>query len=99
MRVLLGTSVVVASIACLDAFRGNHWDQFTMLAVLAGVGLVALVIESRRSTSVRLRPDLFRWVEEHAAQTDDETRRVVDRAVASYRAEMLPDAVTHTDGS
>lgn len=92
MRALLATSVVLALIAALDAARGSHWDQFTMLTVIAGIGLGALALESRRRTSVRLRPDLLSWVEGHASRTDDEPRRIVDRAVAAYRAEISPDA-------
>ena len=91
MRTLLGTSVVLALIAALDAFRGDHWDQFAMLGLLVALLVGAIAVDTRRRASVRLRPDLLSWVRDHAARTDDEPPRVVDRALAAYRAEMLPD--------
>lgn len=98
VRALLGMSVVLALIAGFDAFRGDHWDQFTMLVILAALSLAAIAFEARRPVSVRVRPDLFVWVQEHAARTDDDPQRVLDRALAAYRAEMLPDAEDDVDG-
>lgn len=91
MRTLLITSICLASIAGLDAVRGDHWDQFAMLGVLAGLSVVGLVLHERQRSAVRLRPELLAWLEDHAARTDDEPRRVVDRAMAAYRAQLLPD--------
>ena len=89
MRMLFGVSILVAVVAAIDAARGAHWDQFALLCVLAALSLIALVGAGR---TVEPRPDLMNWVEQQAAVTDDDPNRVVDRALAAYRAQMLPDA-------
>lgn len=99
MRMLLCASLVIVLVAGVDAVRGDHWDQVVMLSVLALLIGSALGLWLRARCSIRLRPDLFAWVQAHAAHTDDEPRRVVDRALAAYRAEMLPDAEEGTDGT
>lgn len=88
MRMLSGISILVAVVAAIDAARGAHWDQFALLCVLAALSLIALVGAGR---TVEPRPDLMNWVEEQAAVTDDDPNRIVDRALAAYRAQMLPD--------
>lgn len=92
MRVLLGVSIVVAVVAAVDAARGSHWDQFAMLVLLAALSASALAALVRAGRLIRLRPDLMAWVDGHAALSDDEPQRVVNRALAAYRAQMLPDA-------
>jgi len=87
MRLIIGVSLLVAGVAAIDAARGAHWDQFALLCVLAALLLIGLV-RSRRT--VQPRSDLMNWVEQHAAATDDDPNRVVDRALAAYRAQMLP---------
>ena len=89
MRVLFGVSILVGVVAAIDAARGGHWDQFALLCVLVALSLIALVAAGR---TVKPRPDLMNWVEEQAAITDDDPSRVVDRALAAYRAQMLPDS-------
>jgi len=89
MRILFGVSILVAVVAAVDAARGAHWDQFALLCVLAALSLTALIGTGR---TVQPRPDLMNWVEQQAAVTDDDPNRVVDRALAAYRAQMLPDA-------
>ena len=86
VRTLLVSSIVVATVAGIDAGRGDHWDQFAMLLILGSLSAIALAVDTRRAPSVRLRPDLLAWVEDLASRTDDEPPRVVDRAVAAYRA-------------
>ena len=89
MRTLLGISMLIAIVAAIDAARGAHWDQFALLCVLGALSLIALVGAGR---TVRPRPDLMNWVEQQAAVTDDDPNRVVDRALAAYRAQMLSDS-------
>ena len=89
MRTLLGISMLIAIVAAIDAARGAHWDQFALLCVLGALSLIALGTAGR---AVRPRPDLMNWVEQQAAVTDDGPNRVVDRALAAYQAQMLPDA-------
>lgn len=89
MRTLLGVSVLVAGIAAFDAAIGRHWDQFALLCVL---GVLSLIVMVNAGPRVRPRSDLMNWVEQQAAVTDDDPNRIVDRALAAYRAQMLPDA-------
>ena len=88
VRTLLVSSIVVATVAGIDAVRGDHWDQVAMLLILGSLSAISLAVDTRRAPSVRLRPDLLAWVEDLAARTDDEPRRVVDRAVGAYRAKF-----------
>ena len=88
MRTLLGVSILVAVVAAIDAARGAHWDQFALLCALAALSAIAAL---RAGGSVRPRPDLMNWVEWQASVTEDDPNRVVDRALAAYRSQMLPD--------
>ena len=88
MRMLLGVSMLIAIVAAIDAARGAHWDQFALLCALGALSLIALGTAGR---GVRPRPDLMNWVEQQAALTDDDPNRLVDRALAAYRAQMLSD--------
>lgn len=92
MRTLQGVSILVAVVAAIDAARGAHWDQFALLCVLGALSSIALIILVGAGRSVRPRPDLMNWVEQQSAMTDDDPSRVVDRALAAYRAQMLPDS-------
>lgn len=96
MRMLLAFSILVAAVAALDAARGGHWDQFALLCALAAIASVVLVGTGR---TVRPRRDLMNWVEQQAALTDDDPTRIVDRALAAYRAQMLPEADDGRAGS
>ena len=59
VRTLLVSSIVVATVAGIDAVRGDHWDQFAMLLILGSLSAIALAGDTRRAPSVRLRPDLL----------------------------------------
>lgn len=91
MPVSLTVSTIVTVVAAVDAARGAHWDQFAMLVTIGVLTGAALVLTVARGPVVRPRADLVRWVQRHAAETDDDPRLVVDRALAAYRAAMLPD--------
>lgn len=88
MRLLFGFSLLVAVVATIDAARGAHWDQFALLCVLVALSLIGLFSSHR---TVAPRSDLMNWVEQQAAVTDDDPKRIVDRALAAYRAQMLPN--------
>jgi hypothetical protein len=92
MRLVLGAIVLISAVAALDAARGSHWDQLAMLLVVGSLAVAGLVMSAWLGNAVRLRPDVMAWVKQQAALTDDEPRLLVDRAIAAYRAQMLPDA-------
>ena len=89
MRLLLGTSILLATVAALDAARGPHWDQFAMLVVLGLLSAGALWMSRVNRAAIVPRADLARWVREQSALTDDEPASIVDRALAAYRAQFL----------
>ena len=91
MAALLTISSVLTVVAAVDAARDGHWDQFAMLVA---IGLTTVALWFRLAAlrdAVRPRTDLMGWVRTHAAETDDEPQLVVDRALAAYRAGILPD--------
>ena len=94
MRRVFGAILVISAVAALDAARGNHWDQLAMSIVVGSLALAGLMLSVSLRNTVRLRADLMAWIEQQAAMTDDEPRMVADRAIAAYRAQMLPDADT-----
>jgi len=90
MRILLAIIALFAAVAAFDAVRGGHWDQFAMLVVIAALAVVALILYLRRRPGVRPRSDLMAWLADQAALTDDSPDAIADRALAAYRAELLP---------
>ena len=90
MRILLAIIVLFAAVAAFDAVRGGHWDQFAMLVAIVALAAGALVVYLRRRPGVRPRPDLMAWLADQAALTDDSPDAIADRALAAYRAELLP---------
>ena len=89
MRTLLGVSILIAVVGAVDAARGAHWDQFALLCALGALSLIATI---RSGRAIRPRSDLMHWVDWQASVTDDDPNRIVDRALAAYRSQMLPDA-------
>ncbi len=91
MIVVLAGTALLALVGAFDAARGGHWDQFAILLAIAALSWVGLSVRVPARRTVAPRADLLRWVREHAATTDDEPNRVVDRALAAYRAGLMPD--------
>ncbi|MEA5558038.1 hypothetical protein [Nodularia spumigena] len=89
MRILLAIIGLFAAVAAIDAVRGEHWDQFAMLVVIAALAVVSLALYLSRRPGVRPRPDLMAWLADQAALTDDSPDAIADRALAAYRAELL----------
>ena len=79
VRTLLVSSIVVATVAGIDAVRGDHWDQVAMLLILGSLSAISLAVDTRRAPSVRLRPDLLAWVEaRHRNERDRIEREFVE---------------------
>lgn len=84
----------------VDAVRSGgiwHGDPFAraiFVAVLFAIGLIVLVYVALtrqhgvRAGRVRLRPDLWEWLERESAETNESPSRLAERAVASYRARL-----------
>jgi hypothetical protein len=75
-------------------WHGDPMMRALLVAVLFLTGLVLLLFTSivvgtaRRTGSVRLRSDLWEWLDRQAEQTNETADRVADRAVAKYREEI-----------
>ena len=91
MRALLGASILLAVVGAIDAVRGDHWDQFVILVVIASACAGALALQRGGTRWVTPRPDLLEWAREQAAVTDDTVERIVDRALAAQRAQLHPE--------
>ena len=80
-----------------EVVRIWHGDPFlraVFVAVLFLIGLVALLAVSlmrwapQQPGRVRLRPDIWEWLEEHSDETGEPAAAIAERAIASYRARM-----------
>jgi uncharacterized membrane protein YjgN (DUF898 family) len=75
-------------------WHGDPMMRALLVAVLFLIGLVLLMFMSivvntaRRSGSVRLRSDLWEWLDRQGEQTNETADRVAERAVARYREEI-----------
>jgi hypothetical protein len=62
-----------------------------LAAVLFAIGLLILLFVSlnqaqfRKEGSVRLRPDLWDWVNRRAEETNETPQRITERSIAAYR--------------
>lgn len=75
-------------------WHGDPFVRSVLVAVLFLIGEVVLVFlalsrqHGTRSGEVRLRRDLWEWLEREAEETNDRPDRLVERAVATYRARL-----------
>ncbi|MBI4260525.1 MAG: hypothetical protein HY658_08160 [Actinobacteria bacterium] len=75
-------------------WHGDPFARSILVAVLFLIGLVVLVYVSlsrqhgARAGTVRLRDDLWEWLEHEADETNDRPERVAERAVAAYRSRL-----------
>lgn len=91
IRLLLAMTALVCAVGLVDAAVGAVWDLVVVQgAVLVLLGVLALASSVGRA-HVRLRRDLFRWLERYAAEGGERTADVADRAVAAYRAGLTAD--------
>jgi len=83
---IAGTTVYV--------WHGDPMTRALLAAVLFVIGLLLLMFMSivvstaRRSGSVRLRSDLWEWLDRQGEQTNETVDRLAERAVARYREEI-----------
>jgi hypothetical protein len=85
-RVAVGTALLIAVVAAVDAVRGSHWDQVVMLAAIAVLLVVVVVADRVRPPCVAVRADLIEWLRDESTRTDDSIARIASRALAEHRA-------------
>jgi hypothetical protein len=75
-------------------WHGDPFGRAILVSVLFAIGLIVLVYvaitrqRGTRSGQVRLRSDLWEWLERESAQTNEPPSRLVERAVAAYRGRL-----------
>ncbi len=75
-------------------WHGDPMTRAVLIAVLFLIGLVLLLFVSvgsssaRRPGSVVIRSDLWSWISDRADDTNEDPTRIVERAIAQYRADI-----------
>lgn len=90
-RAALILSIVLTTVAIIDAGRGSTWDTAVVLgaALVLQLGLLAAGNRTRRDVAVRA--DLHAWAAQRAAETGEDLDHVADRCLAAYRAGLVSD--------
>lgn len=80
--------------ATVYVWHGDPMTRAVLVAVLFLIGLVLLLFVSistgatRREGSVKVRADLWEWLNRRAEQTNEDPGRIAERALAQYRDEV-----------
>ena len=75
-------------------WHGDPMIRAVLVAVLFLIGLVLLLFVSiatsarRRDGSVKVRSDLWEWLNQRAEDTNEDPDRIAERALAQYRDEV-----------
>lgn len=75
----------------VQVWHGDPFMRAILVAILFLIGLVILVYvalarrHGARAGHVRVRDDLWQWLEEQAEETNESPNRLTERAVAAYR--------------
>ena len=75
-------------------YQGDPFARAILVSVFFAIGLVVLVYaaitrqQGVRPGHVRLRPDLWEWLERESAETNESPSRLAERAVAFYRSRL-----------
>ena len=79
--------------ATVQVWHGDPMMRALLVAMLFLIGLVLLLFVSistsvaRRSGSVKIRSDLWEWLDQRAEETNEDPNRIAERALARYRDE------------
>lgn len=80
--------------ATVYIWHGDPMTRAVLVAVLFLIGLVLLLFVSiatsatRRDGAVKVRSDLWEWLNERAEATNEDPGRIAERALAQYRDEV-----------
>lgn len=75
-------------------WHGDPFARAILVGVLFIIGLVVLLYvalsrqQADRSGHVRLRQDLFEWLQRESEQANESPSRLAERAVAAYRRRL-----------
>ena len=99
IRAIVVTTLLVAAVGGVDAAIGGTYD---LVAVFVSIALVQLLLLFRlggRRRDVTLRADLAVWLRDRASTQAETSEAALDRAVASYRAELLGPSEPEADSA
>ena len=74
-------------------WHGDPMIRAVLVAVLFLIGLVLMLFVSiatnaaRRSGTIRIRSDLWDWLDKRAEETNEDRDQIAERAIAQYRDE------------
>lgn len=85
---LLPVAVVLGA-GLVDATWGGHEDLAVVFALALALQIALFVRFRFGRQPTSLRPDLARWVDEHARATGEDPGLLTDRCVAAYRAGLV----------
>jgi len=80
--------------ATVYIWHGDPMIRALLVAVLFLIGLVLLLFvtivtnATRRHGSVKVRPDLWEWLNQRAEDTNEDPGRIAERALAQCRNEL-----------
>ena len=92
IRMPVAGIVLCAAVGLVDAATARTADLVAVFAVILVLALATVVRFGQDRTAVPLRGDLARWAAIRAAESGEDVARVVDRAVAAYRAGLTTDS-------
>lgn len=83
---IFATMLVLSGITAIEAARVGHVGLAVLGGIMGALALAALV--SATKPTVRLRSDLWSWVDGLSASTGEAPDDLVDRAVSAYRSRL-----------
>jgi hypothetical protein len=93
-RPLLVLAVLAAAVGLVDAAVGGVGDHVVLFAVILVAVTGSLTAALGRRTTLTVRADLGRWLQERAAAGGERPADVADRAIGAYRAAEASLAAT-----
>lgn len=88
------TALTAAVVGIVLAVREDVDALAVLFGLLAAVLLEMEITARRGRRSIRVRPDLARWLDETSAVTGESPDELADRCISSYRARLhaqVPD--------
>lgn len=82
------SAFTAAAVGIVQAIRQDLPALAVLFGLLAAVLLWMEITARRGRRSIRVRPDLARWLDETSAVTGEAPDELADRCISSYRARL-----------